>query len=201
MPRAIFPFDELNALKFRISEHFNTEGRMKSKKDVEDIIDEMLDLFLLAYANGVDAISEQFAGQAAERGVSGEQFRESLKPSAEDLEKCIYQKIDGKTWEKRVWDWFDEGGTETDIFRIVETEAHRIGNTAADVTAKKAGAKEKVWQTMMDDKVRDTHFYLQSISVPVDGRFYTYDGDSARFPGDFTLAENNCNCRCELEYR
>ena len=187
MPRAIFPFDAINAFQQGLHEHFDDQGKIKSKKDAEDIIDEILDICLLAYANGVDAINQQ--------------FEKSIKPSAEELEKCIYHKIDGKTWEQRVWDWYDEGGTESDILRIVETEAHRVGNEAADTTAGKAGAKQKIWQTMMDDKVRDTHFYLQSISVPVDGRFYTYDGDSARFPGDFALAENNCNCRCELQYK
>lgn len=184
--RAIFPFDELNVMKQRISVHFQ-DGKMKSRQDVEDIIDELLDLFLLAYANGVRTINEQFGS--------------SVKPSAEELEKCIYQRIDGKTWEKRVWDWFDEGGTIDDIVRIAETEAHRIGNDAADSAAGKAGAKTKTWQTMLDDKVRESHSYLQSISVPVGGRFYTFDGDSARFPGDFALAENNCGCRCELTYQ
>ena len=184
--RAIFPFDEINAFETRLHEHFGEDGRIKSKKDCEDIIDELLDLYLLAYANGVDSLNKQFGT--------------NIKPSAQDLEDAIYLKIDGKTWERRVRDWFDEGGTEADIVRIAETETHRIGNEAAETTAKKAGAKNKVWETMMDDKVRDTHFYLQSISVPIDARFYTYDGDSARFPGDFTLAENNCGCRCELKY-
>lgn len=174
---------------------------MKSKKDVEDIIDEMLDLFLLAYANGVDAISEQFAGQAAERGVSGERFRESLKPSAEDLEKCIYQKIDGKTWEKRVWDWFDEGGTETDILRIVETEAHRIGNTAQYHAAVKAGAKTKRWECMMLPTSRDSHIYLNGTTVPIDAEFYTAEGNHTMFPGEFGVPEEDINCMCVLQYR
>lgn len=184
--RAIFPFDEINALKQRLESHFQN-GKIKSKKDVEDIIDELLDLYLLAYANGTRAINEQ--------------FKTDVQPSAEELEKVLYRKVDGKTWEKRVWDWFDEGGTIADIVRIAETEAHRIGNEAADSAAGKVGATTKTWQTMLDDKVRDTHSYLQSISVPVNGRFYTYDGDSARFPGDFSTPENNCNCRCELIYK
>ena len=31
--------------------------------------------------------------------------------------------------------------------------------------------------------------------------FYTYDGDHARFPGDFGNAANNVRCRCYLTYR
>ena len=188
MARTIFPLDELNAFReFVLPLHFDERGRIKSRKDCEDIIDELLDLFLLAYANGVEKVNKQFG--------------EDIQPSPTDIEKTVYLPIDGKTWVDRVWEWFDSGGNADDIMRIAETEAHRDGNAAADDTAVKAGAVEKTWTTMLDDKVRDTHLYLQSVTVPVDGRFYTYDNDSARFPGDFTLAENNCNCRCEVEYR
>lgn len=58
----------------------------------------------------------------------------------------------------------------------------------------------KVWQTMRDDRVRDTHQYIEGVEVPIDAWFYTYDSDMARFPGDFELPENNCNCRCEIRY-
>ena len=54
----------------------------------------------------------------------------------------------------------------------------------------------KQWRTMLDDRVRETHDFLEGATVPVDARFYTNDGDSARFPGDFMLVENNANCRC-----
>ena len=53
---------------------------------------------------------------------------------------------------------------------------------------------------MMDDKVRDTHSYLQSKKVPIGEEFFTYDGDSALYPGGFKSAENNVNCRCFLTY-
>ena len=54
----------------------------------------------------------------------------------------------------------------------------------------------KQWQTMRDGRVRDTHSYLQSAMVNLDDKFYTFDGDSALYPGGFELPENNVNCRC-----
>jgi uncharacterized protein with gpF-like domain len=57
----------------------------------------------------------------------------------------------------------------------------------------------KRWQTMEDDRVRDTHSYLQGMVVPFDADFYTYDSDHAPFPGLFTLPENNIGCRCVVE--
>ena len=185
--RTIFPFDEINTFKERLHSHFS-EGRIKSEEDVEDIIDEILDLCLLAYANGVRYIAEEF------------NIDVGLEPTADELERVIYQEIDGETWEQRVRHWYEEGGTEADIVRIAETESHRVGNTAADEAAIQAGATTKTWVTMRDDRVRETHEYLEQTSVPIDSRFYTFDGDSARFPGDFTLAENNINCRCQLRY-
>lgn len=196
MSRTIFPFDEINAFRTRLVEfHIDPEtGRIKSRRDCEDIIDEMLDLYLLAYANGVRSINEQFGTD--------------IEPDTEDIERTVFLPVDGDTWESRVWDCFagvsangtEDYGSVDDIMRIVETEAHRDGNTAADDTAVKAGAQTKTWRTMLDEKVRSTHSYLESMTVPVDSDFYTYDGDHARAPGLFALPENNINCRCELEY-
>ena len=187
MARAIFPFDEINSFSTVVlPKHFDERGRIKSKKDCEDIIDEMLDLFLLAYENGVDIVNEQFGG--------------SYEPTLEEVERTVYHRINDLTWVDRVWEWYEKGGTAEDIVRIVETEAHRDGNAAADTTALNNGATKKTYITMQDEKVRDTHAYLDGVSVGVTDKFYTFDGDSAYYPGGFALPENNVNCRCELRY-
>lgn len=178
------PFDEINAFEQRVKRHFDEQGHIASKEDCEDIIDELLDLFLLAYATAIEDVNRQF----------GTEIR------LENVQETVYKPIDGKTWEDRVWDWFEAGGTVGDIVRIADTEAHRIGNTAAEDTAVQAGATTKTWVTMNDDRVRDTHDYLEMTTVPIGARFYSYDGDSARFPGDFGLPQNNINCRCILKY-
>lgn len=49
-----------------------------------------------------------------------------------------------------------------------------------------------------DEKVRDTHQYLEGMTVGIDEDFWTYDNDHASAPGMFEFAENNVNCRCEL---
>jgi DNA-binding ferritin-like protein (Dps family) len=154
------------------------------KRDEEDIIDELLDLFLLAYAMG--------------NSVTNGNLSSDYAPSVDDVMKVVDAKVAGKTWRERVEDYFANGGTGEDIARIADTETHRIANTAALDTAKKAGATSKTWVTMMDDRVRDTHDYLEGETVGINDDFYTYDGDHASAPGLFELAENNVNCRCEL---
>ena len=55
----ILPIDEINALEEKLKPHFEDDGkgRIKSRQDCEDIIDELEDLFLLAYANGVESVN------------------------------------------------------------------------------------------------------------------------------------------------
>ena len=49
---------------------------------------------------------------------------------------------------------------------------------------------------MLDDKVRDTHQYLEGIEVGLDDLFYSESGASAEYPGGFGDPEEDCNCRC-----
>ena len=41
-----------------------------------------------------------------------------------------------------------------------------------------------------------TQFPFQDPPVPLEEEFFTFDGDHAAYPGGFTKAENNVNCRC-----
>ena len=182
---SILPMDELNRLDSEIRERFGKETLQKrDKREEEDIIDELLDLFLLAYAMGSSVTNDNLSSDYA--------------PSVDDVMKVVDAKVAGKTWRERVEDYFKSGGTGEDIARIADTEMHRISNTAALDTAKYAGAKSKTWVTMLDERVRSTHDYLEGMTVDIDDDFYTYDGDHASAPGLFELAENNVNCRCEL---
>jgi len=184
---SILAFDEINALRRDVGEWFAT-GKPKYKE--EDIIDELFDLLLLAYAMG-DTVTLQNLGV---------ELPESESPTMYDVLKVVNEKVADKTWKERVEDYFANNGTEEDIIRVAETEMHRVANTAALEAAKKAGAKTKTWQTMMDDRVRETHDYLLGVEVGIDDDFITFDGDRGQAPGLFTMAENNVNCRCELVF-
>jgi hypothetical protein len=186
----ILPIDEINALGEKLKSHFDDDGkgRIKSKQDCEDIIDEMLDLFLLSYANGAMA-------------TNGELGTEKM-PSVDDMDSAVFAMVAGETWRDRVMGYYESGGTLYDIQRIAETDATRIYNQGAVDAVRANGAESSVqkrWRTMGDERVRDTHAYLEGMTVPFDSRFYTYDNDSAEYPGGFSLPENNINCRCVVE--
>lgn len=97
-----------------------------------------------------------------------------------------------------VSDIYDKDITDKEkLQRMIECEANRCFNSGV-IEAGKGENVTKTWETMEDEKVRDTHWFLQSKTIPFDEEFVTFDGDSALAPGMFELAENNCNCRCYL---
>lgn len=106
-------------------------------------------------------------------------------------EESIFDKMDTYIAEEN----------EESARRLLESEWHRMYAQGQSDACDGEDAVEKVWHTMLDDKVRDNHFFLEGVSAPSYGKFYTPDGDSTEMPGGFTLAENNANCRCWLEYR
>ena len=186
----ILPMDEINALEEKLKPHFEDDGkgRIKSRQDAEDIIDEMLDIYLLSYTNGATATNSELGTDAM--------------PPVDAVNAAVYAEIAGKTWQDRVIGYYESGGSLYDIMRIAETDATRIYNQGAvDAVIANGlqGSTLKRWQTMEDERVRDSHSYLQGMVVPFDADFYTYDGDHAPFPGMFELPENSINCRCVVE--
>lgn len=179
----LMPFDEINRLEASLPEYFE-DGRIKSEQDLDLLLDALEDLFLLAYATGAESANVSLGSDIA--------------TDINDVRETVDRKIAGETWRDRVREYYSNGGTEADIVRIVETETHRDYNEAALTTARKAGAKSKTWMTMQDPRVRDAHVPLQSVTVPIDGTFVTWDGYETQAPGMFGVPELDVNCRCTL---
>ena len=180
-------FDELHAL---------TEALLKVE-DTEGVIKTVRNLLKGAYEQAVLEMEDEF------------DFLFLYEP---DMEKALNLEIEGKDWETRIRDHIKasdlaNGGDNPpvgEVTRVVDTEYHRMYNTGAYDSAKALESKGKTvmkrWVTMEDNRVRDTHRYISGESVPLDEEFYTFDGDSALYPGGFTKAQNNCGCRCSLSY-
>lgn len=167
---------------------------MLNGEDAEKIADDYLSFLTLAYESGIRAVSRMLDYEAT--------------VDMDDMYECIYMVIDGKTFEDRVREHIEneEGDNlKRGLMTLAESEMHRVYNTATYDGAKQCSDTEKVaigkrWDTMMDDRVRSTHDYLEGAVVGLNDKFYTYDGDSAYFPGGFDLASNNVNCRCSVTY-
>ena len=181
-------FDELDTFLDGVRTGILAHSEEKPPEE-DDIIDELLDLYLLAYFEGSqDAAKELMI---------------DTEPSVEAAEEAINRPVAGKTFQERVREYLSGNGDVSPaegIVRLADTDSVRIYNEAKLTTATANGATKKTWRTMEDFKVRDTHRFLQDMTVPIDARFYTYDGDSAPAPAQFSLASNNVNCRCWLEF-
>ena len=184
----ILPIDEINNLEEKLKVHFSDDGkgRIKSREDCEDIIDELLDLFLLSYANGVESVN----ASAPTR----------YEPPIDDVDATVNEMIAGRTWKERVWDYYENGGNIDRIMEIARTEAHRDANAAAYNAAVQTGAKRSRWNCMMLEDSRDTHVYLNGVTAPIGGYFYSYMGGRTQYPGQWGIAEEDCNCLCWLTF-
>lgn len=194
------PFDELSVMSERIKADFQlTPEQRKAVK--EDRMDEILELLILSYLYGNEAANDMLYRTEIETRMQSETETIRIVPiDTDSMNGSVYRDIAGENWEQRVSDYYDsEDGTADDVIRVLDTDSHRIYNDAIeDVGERSSGRIYKTWETMLDDRVRDTHEWIQSVRVPLNERFYTYDGDSARYPGDFVLPQNNINCRCRI---
>lgn len=146
-----------------------------------EIEDSLLDLLIMAYVFGTKDVSKS--------------LDEEIKPDTDKMKESVYKKIAGQTWEERIRDAI----TKEDIERIFVTESHRCFADGQWDSAD-GRATHKTWVTMDDEKVRDTHWYIDNLTVKIDEYFYTLDGDRALRPYGFEIASNNINCRCYLKY-
>ena len=156
----------------------------------------------MSYAFGCDSANEDLDTE--------------VEVNTSKMQTSIYKKIEGKTLADRLREYGKAKDFES-IKRVADTESHRVYTDSQYDTAKEVESQsrksnsnppdvksksykvKKTWRTMLDDKVRDTHEFLEGVSLDLDERFYTFDGDSSLKPGGFEMAENNINCRCELQ--
>jgi hypothetical protein len=199
--------DELSVISERLRADFALTVEER-KKLLDDRIDEILDMLLMQYIYGNEDANEML-------GISVDWSRTGTTETAHTLgtepyridtdrmERVVDAVVADKTWKDRVREWYgSENGTVDDIVRIIETESHRVYNDSILDVGEQAeadtGGVSKTWFTVGDDRVRETHEYLEGETVPVNERFYTFDGDSAMYPGGFALPQNNINCRCAI---
>lgn len=181
---SLFPFDEINALKAE-GARLKSPDRAIKKDEVDKYIDEVEDLFILTYFYGNREIADQF-------GLD-------ILPNEEKAREVINEKFDGKDFKDRLSEYLISG-TGYDIDRVLDTDAGRIYEAAKFNAAKEAGATTKTWNTMLDDRVRDTHDYLEGVTIPLDAQFYSFRGGSTYYPRQWGIPEEDCQCRCWLTY-
>lgn len=189
----LMPFDELNTFTDMVTEYKTAPLTQSEKERLRDDIEEYIEFLLIeAYTYGnVQAMQDL--------GLL------DLDPAdlidRDTMYETINERIADKTYKQRIREYLDaEDSTVEDFVRVAETDSTRVYNAGVVDGGKASGVQgvQKQWLTMEDEKVRSTHEYLQSMTVPLDADFYSWDGDHARAPGLFSDPANNCNCRCSI---
>jgi len=121
-----------------------------------------------------------------------------LTPKAKSLDKEYSGETIGQKFDKYV----ETGDTEA-LITLIDSEGIRALNEGGFETAELVKDEDilKTWVTMNDLRVRDTHWLLEGVTLPINEKFTTVDGDEALYPHGFSNASNNANCRCILTYR
>ena len=86
---------------------------------------------------------------------------------------------------------------------IAKNESGLVSNDFEYQRAKKQGKKLKTWHTMGDNKVRETHWPMDGVTVGID-EFFTVGGFDMLYPMDGEHGappEEIINCRCWVTYR
>lgn len=210
------PFDQLAVLRSELESDF-AAGPEERKRRKRDRIDEILEMLIMAYMFGNESANTMLFGPDIVDTIDPDEPNRPVRIDVDDMNKSVFKDIAGKDWEQRVSEYYDsDSGTVDDVIRVVDTDMNRVYNDSVLDVGEKAnagtvewsnedlpapGTKDRVmktWVTMADDRVRDTHDYLEGMSVPINERFFTFDNDYARYPGDFQLPQNNINCRCRI---
>lgn len=197
--------DQLHVL----SEQILADMQGKTAEEKKKIcIDAVYDLLVLAYVYGNQRTTSEIPPDIAQLLVESGNLDSggNIPVDTNDLYTALYEPIAGETFEQRISKRIDDGTLDRETLnRILETDWHRMEETGAYDTARTVSAKTgrnayKVWKTMLDDRVRDSHWGMEGQSVPMDQKFRSMDGNETMFPGQFGIAEEDCNCRCFVSY-
>ena len=184
----IAKFDEINAISKQMYDDY-----ISGQKTESEIESDFEDFLLYAYSIG-------FLMGAEDIGASKDQL---ASPISQQVIDAVDRKFEGITAKQRLKDHLLNRDGASTIERLMKTEWHRMTNEGINGFGNFYGKQNmtKRWVTMLDDKVRDTHDYLEGTEVPFNEDFYTYNGDHAPFPGMFGVPEEDVNCRCIVELR
>lgn len=182
---SLMPWDELNVFRESVTSIQMSGKRLQDRKKF--IIDSLLELLIIAYCDGVYQVNEDLSVDK--------------KPNEDKMYDAIYRKVEDMDFTDRINNYCETDDIDG-IFKVAETEMHYDYNTGAYDTATDVDGKtiRKRWRTMEDDRVRDTHDYMNGQEVGLDDYFYSSTGAATLYPGGFGMPEEDCGCRCHIEY-
>lgn len=165
--------------------------------------------------SGIQSATPEVIKAAVNNPVAGLTLADTLEKNRQgiiyDIKKNIgVGLVNGDrytTMAKRIAESLD--GDYKKAVRITRTETHRVREagfldsaTEVDNTLQKGKTgmrMVKIWRTMKDARVRDTHAPMDGKIVLADDSF-ELSGGKTESPGNSGIASEDINCRCYLSY-
>lgn len=190
-------FDELHVLGETLYQDY-----LQGNKTIEEVTKQCEDLFIYAYLLGYQIGLDDLDIQEDEAIYYLDSIKGTSKPQ-ESVDKMFIQDGEEKNFVSCIKEHLENEDGASSIEKVLSTEWHRdinagIQQSAEDYTNETGKGITKTWLTVLDDKVRDTHSYLEGMTIGVNEDFYTYNGDHAPYPGLFDSASEDVNCRCTV---
>ena len=188
----IAKFDEINALAKTMYTDY-----VSGKKDEKQIEEEFEDFLLYAYSVGFEIGAEDIGLDSETQAI----YRQAANVNTSKVKEAMYRRFENRTDTDRLRDHLENDDGESSVERVLTTSWHRMANEGINGFGELYGSNllTKTWKSMKDEKVRDTHDYLDGMTVGFDEDFYTYNGDHAKYPGLFGVPEEDVNCRCLVQ--
>lgn len=190
-------FDELHALGKSLYQDY-----VQGNKTIKEVTEQCEDLFYYAYMLGYRIGGDDLDIEEDEAVYYLDYLKGTDNPT-KSVNQSFIEDGAKKTFKDCIKEHLENLDGESSIEKVLDTEWHRNTNSgiqqfATDYAKNTSSVLYKVWRTELDNKVRDTHSYLEGMKVGINDEFYTYNGDHALYPGMFDNASEDVNCRCTV---
>lgn len=160
----------------------------------------------------IEAVSRVIdSNRIIEKQVAGHIWTDRIKKYGNDfvydVHGIIHEGIDnGDTFTSMARNLKKRFGKDIgNTVRIARTEGARVLEDSKyqafeDIAENESVQVFKVWHTMGDEAVRDTHQAMEGIKVPYDDEFTLPSGATCLYPKSTGIAAEDINCRCYVEY-
>ena len=160
----------------------------------------------------IEAVARKIdANNIIKKQVAGHIWTERIKKYGNDfvydVHGIIHQGLDnGDTYTTTVRKLKERFGKDIgNTMRIARTESARVLEDSKYQAFEDLAGNEnvkvfKVWHTMGDEAVRDTHEAMEGVKVAYDEDFILPSGAKCQYPKGTGVAAEDINCRCYVEY-
>ena len=142
-----------------------------------------------ATAETLAETAKNAAARAVKTALAALRGKKSLRVRENSIEKTYERTVEGP---KSIKSWAKEAAATMTTVAVEEVKAE---------ISTKIGFTHKIWDTMLDNRVRPEHRALEGVRVKIDEDFVTPLGVHLSRPGDPTAPlDEIIQCRCRLRY-